>query len=148
MSKLGKVFLTFGVLLVVLAAAFGVFVYATAGNASDTNPVSVDGPWSAQQGSVTFMAIIAGDGIEVQWVDGDDTSALYWKGTFPMPPNAHKGDEFQVTSVGDTEAMGNSLLGSQDSTKVFTYKKGELSFTLRVAGVKQTVHLEMQELGV
>jgi hypothetical protein len=148
MRNLSKVLIGVGAFLVVLALSFGALIYATAGNASDTDPLTLNGPWQDQVNSATFVATITGDSIEIQWTDGDDTSGLYWKGSFPTPPNMTVGSEFVVESIGDTEAMEASLLGSQNKTKVFTYDNGELSFTMTVAGVSTIVRLEKQDLGV
>lgn len=148
MRNLGKLFITLGSVIALLAAAFGIFVYSMSGNPSDTNPLSFNGPWSAQVNSTSFMTTITGDDIEIQWVEGDDTSGLYWKGTFPVPASMTQGSEFDIKSTGDVSAMSASLFGSQDDQKTFTYKNGKLNFKMTVAGVTTIVHLERQELGV
>jgi hypothetical protein len=142
MNKFGKLFLGVGSFLTLVALGVLIVVFATSGNPKDVNPVSFTGAWTAQVNESTFVATITDDGIEIQWNQGDDTSALYWKGTFPVPLNAHNGDLFDVTSVGDVDAMSKSLLASQHTTKVFTYKDGQLDFVLTVTGVNQTIHLE------
>jgi hypothetical protein len=144
MKNLGKKLVAVGSFLVLAAVGVLIAIYATSGDAKAVDPVSFTGAWTAQINESTFVATITGDGIEIQWNQGDDISALYWKGTFPAPLNVHKGDLFNVTSAGDTAAMADSMLASQNATKMFTYDNGTLSFELTVMGVKQTVHLKHQ----
>ncbi|MBK8748789.1 MAG: hypothetical protein IPM04_13275 [Saprospiraceae bacterium] len=92
--------------------------------------VSLNGTWKADG----FEAVIADNSIEVNIVD-QDTSSLYWKGTFPA------GSE-TVTSEADTEALSESMLGSQDATKTFTVKDNEISFKITIMGTSKVVHLK------
>lgn len=147
MHKLSKIFLVVGSALVLAALTFGFLVYVNAGDPTDTDPVHFDGTWSAQVNASTFVATIANDTIEIQW-QNNDSSGLYWKGSFPRPLNASKGGSFDVLSIGDTAAMQESLLGSGDTTKTFTYENRTLNFQMTVLGVTQTVHLEKKDLGV
>ena len=91
---------------------------------------SLVGTWKADG----FEAVIADNSIEVNIVD-QDTSSLYWKGTFPA------GSE-TVTSEADTEALSESMLGSQDATKTFTVKDNEISFKITIMGTSKVVHLK------
>jgi hypothetical protein len=143
-----KAFLIIGSVLVIAALGFGGLIYVNSGDPTDTEPVSFTGTtWVGNVNTSTFSATILENDIEILWKN-EESSALYWKGTFPTPLNAHLGDMFTVTSVGNTEAMSNSLLGSQDETKVFTYENRTLNFQMTVMGVTTTVHLEKQNLGV
>jgi hypothetical protein len=38
--------------------------------------------------------------------------------------------------------MSGSLLGSQDTTKTFTYANNEITFSFAMSGVTKTVHLK------
>jgi len=143
-----KAFLWIGSALVVSAMILGGLIYVNAGDPTDTEPLSFTGTtWVGKVNASTFSATILENDIEITWKN-EESSALYWKGTFPTPLNAHLGDMFTVKSVGNTEAMGQSLLGSQDEFKVFTYENRLLKFQMTVMGVTQTVSLEKQNLGV
>jgi hypothetical protein len=99
---------------------------------------SLNGKWAASLESSTMLATVTDDGIEIQWANGD-TSALYWKGTFPVPAN--HGAKFTVESEGDLHAMDESMLASEDLTKTFTYENNTINFSLTVIGVTTKVHL-------
>lgn len=92
-------------------------------------PVSLNGTWKADG----FEAVIADNSIEVNIVD-QDTSSLYWKGTFPAGSD-------KVVSEADTAALSESMLGSQDATKEFTVKDDEISFKITIMGTSKVVHL-------
>lgn len=149
MRNWAKMFLVIGTVLVIAATGFGALIYVNAGDPSDVESLTFTGTtWQGKMNDAIFVATILENDIEVQWNDGADTNALYWKGTFTTPVSTHLGDMFVVTSVGDTKAMSNSLLGSQDSTKDFLYEDRKLSFKMTVLGVTQTIHLEKQNPGV
>ena len=78
-------------------------------------------------------ATIRDNSIEINIV-GNDTRSLYWKGTFPV------GTE-RIKSVADKEALAASMLGSQESEKVFTLKDEQIDFDMSIAGTTRTVHL-------
>jgi hypothetical protein len=120
---------------------------AASGNPHDTDQVTFSGPWQAKLNDATLNAVISGDGIEIHWVTSQ-TDAIYWKGTFPVPEHVTHGSVLTITSVGDTAAMENSLLASQNKTKDFTFDNGKLTFKMTVMGVTQTVALEQQNPGV
>jgi hypothetical protein len=124
----------------------GYFVFLS-GNPKDTTPVTFNGPWQAKFNEATLNAVISGDGIEIHWVTSQ-TDAVYWKGTFPVPQNVTYASVFTIVSVGDTAAMEESLLASQDESKAFTFDNGKLQFKMTVMGVTQTVALEQIDPGV
>ena len=93
-------------------------------------PASLNGTWKAEG----LEAVIGDDSIEINIV-GNDTSSLYWAGTFPA------GSE-SVKSVADTEALSASMLGSQDAEKIFTVKDDQIDFKMSIAGTTRTVHLK------
>lgn len=139
-SRLDKLLKNIATFLVF--AAFGVAVAAcghSAGANAVSEPASFNGSWTAKINDTSLVAIITGEGIEINWTR-DETTALYWKGSFSVPLNA--GDTLVITSTGDTETMANSMLASQDAVKVFTYQHGSLDFELRIAGVTQKVHMK------
>ena len=89
-------------------------------------PADLTGTWKqTNSGSDDswMEAEITSDTITVQWVSNNgDTKSLYWKGTYAAPDKA---GDWKWTSQGDTEAMQQSLLASQDATKDFTYTKAD-----------------------
>lgn len=100
--------------------------------------LSLNGKWTADLKSSTMIATITDDGIEIQWAN-EDTSALYWKGTFAVPRPA--GDKFTIISQADRSAMDGSMLASQDSSKTFVYENRTINFSLTAIGVTTKVHL-------
>lgn len=87
------------------------------------------------------VATIAGDTIEVYWIDtSTDTKSLYWAGTVLIPEEARK--EFSWDSENDTDKTSNALLASGDATKTFSYNNGQLSYDVTAMGITQTVKLE------
>ena len=134
---------------VIAAAVLSIAGYEMflSGDPRATEPMSFSGPWQAKLNDATLNAVITGDGIEIHWITSQ-TDAIYWKGTFPAPPNATRGSVFTIVSVGDTATMEQSLLASQDESKAFTFDNGKLSFKMTVMGVTQIVALEQQNPGV
>lgn len=99
-------------------------------SATKEAPVSLNGTWKAEG----FEATIAADSIVINIVSTDSKS-LYWKGTFS--PSTDK-----VASVADRDALDASLLGSQDSDKVFVIDGDKITFEITMAGTTKTVKLE------
>lgn len=93
-------------------------------------PVSLNGTWKAEG----FEAVIAADTIEINIVSTDSKS-LYWKGTFSSGTD-------KITSIADTEALSMSLLGSQDSEKVFGIDGDKITFKMSMMGTTKTIRLE------
>lgn len=114
--------------LVVLALSL-----SACGGTSSTG--SLNGTWKSDSPSMT--AHISNNTIEID-MTGGDSSALYWKGTMP----SSTADGAELLSNGDTKAMDNSMLGSQDASKRFVYKDGKLTFTFGILGTTRTVELE------
>lgn len=86
-------------------------------------------------------ATISDDTIVINWVlDNGDTKALYWYGSFENPDTAE--DEYTWTSKQNHEKMDGALLASQDETKNFQYKDGELSYTASMMGITTTVRMK------
>lgn len=101
----------------------------------------LSGTWVAElDNGVGFQADVTATDISVS-LTMDESSALYWKGTF-AGEDVTEGQK--ITSDADVEALSKSLFGSQDETKVFTYKDGQLTFPFSIMGVSQTVKLVKQ----
>ena len=107
-------------------------------------PADLTGTWKQTNpnSSDTWMEATVSDGvIEIDWVTQDSRS-LYWKGTYEAPTKA---GDWKWTSQGDTAAMEQSLLGSQDATKDFTYTKANgISWQASAMGVTTTVKTAKQ----
>lgn len=105
----------------------------------DKLPPSFDGHWVTVNPTDdgNFEATISNDHIEILFAGtaDDDTTALYWDGTFPTSSD-------KIVSQGNVKKMSNALLASQDKTKTFVYKDGELSFPFSMMGVSSTIHLK------
>ena len=94
----------------------------------------------------TYQAIYISDtAIEVYWIMGEDTTALYWAGTYDAPET---GDEpYTWTSKNDKDRTSTALLASTSDTKEFTYKDGKISYTASALGETVTVEAEKQSWG-
>jgi hypothetical protein len=53
--------------------------------------------------------------------------------------------EYSWNSVNNTDLTDKSLLASGDEIKTFTYKNGEISYSVSALGVTQTVRLKAQD---
>jgi len=88
-------------------------------------------------------ATIAEGTIEVYWVsDNGDTKSLYWAGTFTAPATAD--EPYSWKSENDHEKTDMALLASGDDTKEFTYKNGQISYSVSALGTTTTVRLEKE----
>lgn len=108
----------------------------------ESGPVSLDGTWTQSSSGIPgikMTATISDNKISIGMNTGSDTGT-YWIGSFDTLLT--KSQSFTVTSTGDVSAMEGDLLASQDSSKVFTYKNGYLSFPFSIMGVNTTVHLQ------
>lgn len=121
--------ISISLLAIGLSACTGSDASGVSSQASKT--ASMNGTWKADG----FEAEVSDNLIEVNIVD-QDTSSLYWKGTFPQ----QQGEK--ITSEADVDALSESMLGSQDLTKEFTVKGGEISFKITIMGTSKVVHLK------
>lgn len=99
--------------------------------------VDLTGSWAYSGSEYQFEAAVADGEIEIEIVLSDDSTGLYWTGTFAE--TAKDGDT--ITSEADTEALSGSLFGSLDSEKDFVFEDGTLNFAFSIAGVKTDVQL-------
>lgn len=106
------------------------------------NPDKFEGAYIEEDasGKDTYMeAVIEGDKITVNWnMNGGETIALYWAGTFEQPQG--RGD-YTFDSVNDKEKTQFALLASSDETKPMTVSGGKISFSVTAMGVTTTVRL-------
>ncbi len=109
-------------------------------------PPDLTGEWKEVDGNSEdnyMIATISGDTIEVDWcLNGGDTIALYWAGSFAAPETAD--EPYTWESQNDKERTSSALMASGDDTKVFTYQDGTISFSLTAMGVTTTVKMAQQ----
>jgi len=129
------------------AVTMGVVLTACGGDAdaeskSSSVPKSLVGEWyqsnKLDNGVVMQASVSSNDTIQVN-MRTEDSSSIYWLGSFKSGKNPRA--TFNVTSKGDQDAMAMSIFGSQDGSKRFKYKKGDLSFDFTMLGTTSTVHL-------
>jgi hypothetical protein len=101
---------------------------------ANVQPVNLVGTWNQKSGDggVTMTATITSDGKISIGMSSDVISGAYWAGTFKTSST-----DGQIVSKAD----GDPQL-SQDTTKTFTYKDGDLSFEFSMLGNSATVHLQ------
>ena len=131
----------------ILCLALALFATACNGSpegaiAEDTSqPIDLTGTWKTSKDETFDMKATISDNFITVEMTTEDLSALYWKGTFPVPEDASEGDKLSIRSVADTEALQASLLGSQDSVKKFTYSDHAIKFPFTIAGMKAHIVL-------
>lgn len=129
--------ITVGLALIAIALLLTFVVNSS--SPAEGKPVSLVGTWTGETDTAKMIATVTDSTIEIMWKT-EDTTALYWKGSFNAPAN-FSGENTVITSDGDLAAMENSILASRHKTKTFTYDDGELSFELTVMGVTKTIKL-------
>lgn len=147
-SRKVYVYLSISVALVAAFFALSVIAYGgvddSEGKAEVKTPATLVGNWK-QSGDdlngITFTAEVAKSSIQIN-METRDSSSIYWLGSFDTETDP--ASLFQVTSLGDTDAMSESLFGSRDKTKKFSYEDGRLSYEFKMMGTTKTVHLVKQ----
>ncbi len=115
-------------------------------NTSDAVVLDLSGGWKqANSNSETSyqIAMISDGTIEVYWKTDDDTTSLYWAGTYIAPTSEI--NKYSWDSVNDKSRTDAALLASGDDTKTFTYKEGVISYSVTALGVTTTVELERSD---
>ena len=111
-----------------------------------SSPPDLTGEWkqtNSNSDDSWQSATIGEDAIEVYWVtDNGDTKSLYWAGTFKAPETAD--EPYSWDSENDHEKTDYAMLASGDDIKTFTYKDGELSYSVSALGTTTTVKLEKE----
>ncbi|QEQ93909.1 hypothetical protein SEA_KARDASHIAN_44 [Streptomyces phage Kardashian] len=144
MSKGTKAVSIFGGLaLVVTLAACG--SSDDSGSARVDIPKSLVGTWyqtnKLDSGVVMQAEVHRGGTVQVN-MKTRDSSSIYWMGSFPSHRSPAAG--FKTTSKADPDAqkvLAGSIFGSQDTSKRFKYKRGDLSFKFTMMGTTTTIHM-------
>lgn len=134
-------FVVLSVFMVVFMTACGSSTGSNDNPFNAPNPViNWEGTWTQTDDSDAFTAVATiQDGQINITLNNPEGKALYWSGTWTALP---EGDNQSITSVANREVLDQSIMGSQAPTKVFTYKKGTLSFEFTALGVTKTIHLK------
>lgn len=105
--------------------------------------VNLAGHWTQVKGfnGVTMVADIYTDSIQINMTMGNMTS-IFWLGSF----NVGYGDNpqtkpIETNSLPDPDAVHESIFGSSEKIKTFSYDDGILSFDFSMMGVHSTVEL-------
>jgi len=86
------------------------------------------------------IAMIADDTIEIYWKGDDETTSLFWAGTYQPPTSDTK--EYIWESESDKGRTETALLASTSDTKTFTYQDGVISYPVTFLGITKTVELK------
>lgn len=122
----------------IIAVLFVLTAAACSNAAASSKPQSWTGTW--QTSDKFLSAEIAGNNITINIVDQEnEETSLYWKGSWDSSAQFQKGTT--VLSKADTAALDASLMGSQDSSKQFTYDGKALTFKFSMLGTTKTMHI-------
>lgn len=144
-----RFFQPIALIVALIAICTGLIVYSVLAMASDSSnsssriiaPNNMIGHWhqvKIDDPSMSMSAEITDGGILITLRLGDKTGT-YWDGTFDTKNTSNK---FTTLSIGNKEALDSSLFGSLDSSKMFAYKNGDLSYKFSIAGVSSIIHLQ------
>ena len=136
-----------GAAVLTTAIGFAVSVSALNGSAGGPSiPASLIGEWEQTNTDIfngmEMEAEITAGSIQINAESRDGDSSIYWLGTFAGDKSTAA--PFKTVSLGDSDAMERSLLGSQDKTKLFKYKGGKITFEFTIMGNTKTVVLEKE----
>ena len=118
-------------------AVFSIFGLGACGAAGDNDPMTTTGTWVSTDDSHAFVSEITGGTIEIYITTSGDKS-LYWAGTFKDSVK----DNTSIISAANTDQLKTSMLGSQDPTKEFTVRGGNIYFDMSMMGTKKNVELQ------
>lgn len=118
------------------------------GNTPEPTPTVLDltGGWkqtNPNSDTSYQIAMIADGTIEVYWKSDDDTTSLYWAGTYIAPTT--ETTEYSWDSANEKSRTDTALLASGDDTKTFTHKDGVICYSVSIMGVTTTVELERSD---
>ena len=140
-------------MIISVAALTSISLLTACGGSSDSDskaPKSFVGDWyqtnSSDDGVYMTASVSANDSIQIT-MKTRDSSAVYWMGSFQVS-DKKTSDSFKLESKADPDAqkwMASSIFGSQDKSKMFEYKNGDISYKFTMVGVTKTVHLSKTE---
>lgn len=130
----------------ILAIITGIFMLTGCGSSDgivNKNPETLIGGWyqtNSKQTGTNMTADIDAGGIQINMSTRDGSGGIFWLGTFDG--THHPSGSFKILSHGDTQAMSNMLLASNEKTKIFSYKNGVITFGFSIMHVKSTIRME------
>lgn len=134
------ILITVAILAVALIAAGIIYVPRLLSTASPSWSASdLLGNWAETTTNESVMkATVTQNTIEIYW-SSDDTSALYWKGSFPVPEGSQA--EKTVISTASPE-NATALMASSDPSKTFTVRRDAIIYDVSALGVTTRVTLK------
>lgn len=102
---------------------------------------SLEGNWhqiNAEDTGVYMTAEVTKSSIQIH-MKARESTGIYWIGTFNSDQDLSK--KIEIVSNADQDALSQSIFGSQDKTKTFTYENGKLSYQFSIMGMESTVKL-------
>lgn len=141
------------ILALILSVLTLTFVMTGCGDAGAPNPkngtkatnsgfTDLMGNWKQVDGSSDTsyqVAVITADTITVYWVL-DDSQSLYWEGSFTAP--TAETEPYKWVSTNDHDKTDLAMLASSDDTKEFTYKDGQVTYSVSAMGTTKTIKLK------
>lgn len=111
------------------------------GESKPMHSISFDGTWKTSTAPL-FTATIKDRVVRITWEVDPSTTALYWQGTFPDPIARSTNNVLEIESIADVDSLDSSMLASTDTSKVFTYSDGVLSYNFSIAGISKIINLK------
>ena len=109
---------------------------------AENTAVDLHGNWiqeGYEEKEAYMTASISDDVIEIYWyMDGGNTIALYWSGTFI---ESDINGDYTWDSINNKDKTGMALLASSDDTKTFSYSNGKISYSQSAMGITTTIYL-------
>lgn len=119
----------------------------TVGNAIDPTSrphlYDLSGHWTQVKGfnGVTMVADITDDSIQINMTMGNETS-IFWLGSFDVGYGDNPATKpIETVSLPDQDALHESIFGSSETTKTFSFDGEYLSFDFSMMGLHSTVEL-------
>lgn len=107
-------------------------------------PANLTGEWATGEGqNYNMNAEITDDTITVKYNLSNNTTALFWVGTYTKPTEA---GSFSWTSTADREKLKKSFYGSSDETKEFSYDAETDTLSFPVIWMETETKLEMHRV--
>jgi len=129
---------------IALLALIALLMLISCGKPDTPQNLDLTGEWvqtNSTSNTSYHIAVIADGAIEVYWKYYDDqTTSLYWAGTYIAPDSAL--DEYSWESVNDKNKTKTAMLASTGDKKAFTYENGILSYSVSAFGTTETVEME------
>lgn len=128
------------VLAVAIIAAGIIYIPRILPNASPSwSANDLIGNWAETKTNESVMkATVAQSTIEIYW-SSEDTTALYWKGSFPVP----EGNQAEKTIISTASPENaTSIMASSDPQKTFTVRKDTITFDFSALGITTKVTMK------